>query len=236
MAEIDCSGKTTREINVAIKGLIEQGEVDLLVQEPAARHNLAVAVLNEARITFDNSVGYYCGGMMDGASIEIQGSAGWGLAESMLNGTVVVRGNAGNGAAASIRGGTVVIHGDAAARLGVAMKGGLILVAGDCGYMAGFMGQRGTMIICGDTGQAFADSMYETTCFVGGEIAELGNDAVIEAPTSDDRTFLGVTLAQFLPEHLRKSPDEIKGFKKVVSGRKLWNFDKSERKVWREAL
>ena len=236
MAEVNCAGKTTREINVAIKGLIEQGEVDLLVQEPAARHNLAVAILNQARITFDNSVGYYCGGMMDGASIEIQGSAGWGLAESMLNGTVVVQGNAGNGAAASIRGGTVVIHGDAAARLGVAMKGGLILVAGDCGYMAGFMGQKGTMIICGDTGQAFADSMYETTCFVGGEIAELGNDAVIEAPNSGDQIFLEGTLAQYLPEHLRKSPEEIKRFKKVVSGRKLWNFDKSERKVWREAL
>ena len=236
MAEVNCVGKTTREINVAIKGLIEQGEVDLLVQEPAARHNLAVAILNQARITFDGSVGYYCGGMMDGASIDIQGSAGWGLAESMLNGTVVVQGNAGNGAAASIRGGTVVIHGDAAARLGVAMKGGLILVGGDCGYMAGFMGQKGTMIICGDTGHAFADSMYETTCFVGGEVAELGNDAVIEVPSSEDQTFLEVTLAEHLPEHLRKSPEEIKRFKKIVSGRKLWNFDKSERSLWREAL
>ncbi len=236
MAEIDCTGQTTREINVAIKGLMERGEVDVLVHEPAARHNLAVAVLNQARITFDGSVGYYCGGMIDGASIEVRGSAGWGLAESMLSGTVVVGGSAGNGAAASIRGGTVVIHGDAAARLGVAMKGGLIVVAGNCGYMAGFMGQDGTMIICGDAGQAFADSMYETTCFVGGKIAELGNDAVIEAPTSEDQDFLRETLAQHLPEHPRKSPEEIERFKKVVSGRQLWNFNKSERTLWREAL
>jgi len=92
------------------------------------------------------------------------------------------------------------------------------------------------MIICGDTGQAFADSMYETTCFVGGEISELGNDAVIETPNSTDRNFLEVTLAEYLPEHLRKSPEEIKRFKKVVSGRKLWTFDKNEREVWREAL
>ena len=236
MAEVNCAGKTTREVNVAIKGLIEQGEVDLLVQEPAARHNLAVALLSQVRITFDDSVGYYCGGMMDGASIEIHGSAGWGLAESMLSGTVVVQGNAGNGAAASIRDGTVVVHGDAAARLGVAMKGGLIVVAGNCGYMAGFMGQKGTMIVCGDTGHAFADSMYETTCFVGGEIAELGNDAVVEAPDSDDQAFLEATLSEHLPEHLRKSPEEIKRFKKVLSGRKLWSFDKSERDLWREAL
>ena len=236
MAEINCTGRTTREINRAIKEQIGRGEVDVLVREPLARHNLAVAVLDPARVVFDGSVGYYCGGMIDGATIEVRGSAGWGLAESMLSGRVVVRGSAGNGAAASIRGGTVVIHDDAAARLGVAMKGGLVLVAGNCGYMAGFMGQAGTMVVLGNTGRAFADSMYQTTCFVGGEIAELGNDAVIEAPTSEDQDLLREVLAEHLPGHPRASPAEIGRFKKVVSGRQLWNFDKNERTLWREAL
>ena len=111
------------------------------------------------------------------------------------------------------------------------MKGGLIVVSGDCGYMAGFMGQKGTMIICGDTGEAFADSMYETVCYVGGEVGDLGNDAIIEAPTDEDSAYLRSTLA----EHLGEERD-VSGFKKVVAGRKLWNFDKNERAAWREAL
>jgi len=231
MAAIISDGKSTHEINSEIKRLIAQGETDLRIKGPGARHNLGVAVLQPVHMTFDGSVGYYCAGMIDGPTVKIKGSAGWGLAESMLDGTVVVEGNAGNGAGAAIRGGTVIIHGDAAARLGVSMKGGLILVAGNCGYMAGFMGQKGTLIVCGDAGEAFADSMYATTAFVGGRVAELGNDAVIEEPTATDLAFLEKTLSHYLPH---QTP--IQNFKKVVSGRKLWNFDKEERALWREAL
>lgn len=231
MAEISCEGKTTREINAGIKEFVARGERDILVQGTGARHNLGVAIVEPARIVFDGSVGYYCAGMIDGPEVEIRGSAGWGLAESMLNGKVRVRGSVGNGAAASIRNGTVVVHGHAAARLGVAMKGGLVLVEGNCGYMTGFMGQKGTIVVCGDAGEAFADSMYETVCFVGGQITDLGNDAVVEEPTPEEFAFLAATL----PGYFEVSAD-VQRFKKVVSGRKLWNFDKDEREVWREAL
>ena len=148
-----------------------------------------------------------------------------------MKGTVIVHGNVGNGTAASIRGGTVVVHGHASARLGVAMKGGLVVVTGNCGYMAGFMGQKGTLIVCGDTAEAFADSMYETVCFVGGSIAELGNDAVIEEPIEKDLAFLESSLSQYLPEK-----KDVSNFKKVIAGRKLWNFDKNERTAWREVF
>src|ERR671924_762374 len=205
MAEISCEGKTTREINAAIRRLMAQGETELVVRPRGARHNLGVATVQPVQLTFAGSVGYYCVGMSDGPTVEIHGSAGWGLAESLLSGTVIVHGNVGNGAAASIRGGTVVIHGDAAARAGVSMKGGTLLIAGNCGYMAGFMAQKGTMIICGDTGEAFADSMYETVCFVGGRIAGLGTDAVIENPSSDDAEFLDSKLAQWIPSEMRNN-------------------------------
>ena len=236
MAEIICDNQSTRHINLQIKQLINQGETTLLIKESKARHNLGVAILQPVNITFDGSVGYYCAGMIDGPTIRIKGSAGWGLAESMMNGTVIVEGCVGNGAAASIRGGTVVIHDDAAARLGVSMKGGLILVAGNCGYMAGFMAQKGVIIVCGDTGEAFADSMYESVCFVGGEIAELGNDAVIEEPTEEDLRFLTHTLSHHLPQKSRHLSNDIHKYKKIVAGRKLWNFNKKEREIWREAL
>ena len=232
MAEIISSSRLTREINADIRRAIAAGEREIVVMEPGARHNLGVAVLAPVRIRFAGSVGYYCAGLIDGPRIEIDESAGWGLAESMMSGEVMVRGSAGNGAAAAIRGGTVVIHGDAAARLGVSMKGGTVLVAGNCGYMAGFMGQKGRLVVCGDAGDAFADSLYETECFVGGSIAGLGTDAVVDEPSNDDAAWLDSTLAKYLPYASRRGKD----FKKVVAGRKLWNFDKREWKVWQEAL
>jgi methylamine---glutamate N-methyltransferase subunit B len=236
LGEVNCEGRSTREINAEIRRQIRRGETDIVVRDPGARHNLGVAIIEPANVRFEGSVGYYCGGLIDGPHYEIAGSAGWGLAESMMSGHVLVRGSVGNGAAAALRGGTVVIHGDAAARLGVSIKGGTVLVAGNCGYMAGFMGQKGTIIVCGDAGHAFADSMYETVCFVRGRIAELGTDAVIEEPNPKDVEFLDSVLGQHLPEEIRNNKPAGRDFKKVVAGRKLWNFDKREWKLWQEAL
>jgi glutamate synthase domain-containing protein 3 len=236
MGEVNCEGRTTREINVEIKQQMQLGENPITVRNPGARHNLGVAILQPVTVRLEGSVGYYCAGLIDGATFEVAGSAGWGLAESMMNGLVTVRGSAGNGAAAAIRGGTIVIHGDAAARLGISMKGGTVIVAGNCGYMAGFMAQKGTLIVCGDAGEAFADSMYETVCFVGGKIAGLGTDAVLETPTPDDAKSIDTLLAQCFDPEARQRLPAGSVFKKVVSGRKLWNFDKREWKTWQEAL
>lgn len=226
---IDCRNRTVREINVLLREAISQGHVHIDMLEPDARHNLGVALLCPVHVVFNGSVGYYCGGMMDGAHLEVRGSAGWGAAESMLNGTLIIDGNAGSGVAASIRGGTVVVRGDAAARAGVSMKGGALLIGGSCGPMAGFMMQKGRIVICGDAGDALADSMYEGVIFVGGQIANLGNDAVIEEPTAEDRAWIN----ELLVTYRMSGPT---AFRKVVSGRKLWNFDRRELEVWKAAL
>ncbi len=226
---IDCRGKTTREINRELRQAVAAGHADVRVVEPDARHNLAVALLRPVRVVFEGSVGYYCAGMMDGGHVEVRGSSGWGTAESMMGGTVIVDGNAGSGVAASIRGGTVVVRGDAAARAGVSMKGGTLLIGGSCGYMAGFMMQKGRIVVCGDAGDALADSMYEGVVFVGGKIEALGNDAVVEAPSAEDEAALRELLAAY----------DVPGpaaFKKVVSGRRLWNFDRKELNIWKAAL
>jgi methylamine---glutamate N-methyltransferase subunit B len=236
MAEIDAAGRSAREVNAAIRKLIAESSTDITVLNPEARHNLAVAILHGVHIRIAGSAGYYCGGLGDGASIEIDGSAGWGLAESMLSGTIHVHGNAGSGAAAALRNGTVVVHGDAAARLGVSMKGGAVIVAGNCGYMAGFMAQKGTLIICGDAGEAFADSMYAAVCYVGGKIASLGTDAVLSALDPAEIEWLEATLSAHLPPAVRRGKPAAADFKKVIAGRKLWNFDKREWRTWQEAL
>jgi formylmethanofuran dehydrogenase subunit C len=146
----------------------------------------------------------------------------------MMNGTVRVMGDAGSGAGAAIRGGTLAITGDAAARAGVSMKGGTLLIGGDCGYMTGFMGQKGRIIICGDAGEALGDSMYETVIYVGGKIHDLGNDAVVEEPDEADLAMLYATLRTY-------GLDPNREWKRVVSGRKLWNFDQKDA-AWRSIL
>jgi glutamate synthase domain-containing protein 3 len=227
--QVECTGKTTREINQEIRRLIGDGEKGIVVLRPQARHNLGVAVLQPVKLIFEGSVGYYCAGMVDRPSIEIRGSAGWGVAEGMMSGTVIIEQNAGNSAAASIRGGTVVIRGSAGARAGIAMKGGTLIIQGNCGYMTGFMMQKGTIIVCGDAGEALGDSMYEGQIFVGGSIAELGNDAVTQEPTPEDDEFLASLLTQYGIMHPR-------AFQKIVAGRRLWRFDKKEFATWKEAL
>jgi glutamate synthase domain-containing protein 3 len=226
---VDCANRSVREINVAIRAAIDAGEREITVRNPGARHNIAVAILQDVKITVEGPVGYYCGGMSDGVQLEVHGSAGWGLAECLMSGTVVVDGSAGNGAAASIRGGTVVVRGDASARAGIAMKGGTLIVGGRAGYMTGFMMQRGTIIVCGDAGPALADSMYEGIVYVGGEIEELGNDTVVSDASAEETAEIRAALAR----HDVKGPER---FRKVVSGRKLWNYDTKEREAWKAAF
>lgn len=227
--KLTCRGLSTRDVNRALRAAILEGHTTLHLMEPDARHNLAVALLQPVRVVVEGSVGYYCGGMMDGATIEIQGNAGWGTAESMLNGTVLIDGNAGSAVAASIRGGTVVVRRDASSRAGVSMKGGTLIVGGNCGAMAGFMMQKGTIVIVGDVGEAVGDSMYEGIIYVGGAVASLGNDAVIADADADETRGLG----ELLEAHALRAPAR---FRKIVSGRKLWNFDRNERELWKVAL
>ena len=225
---LDADSLTLRQVNVGIRAALADGR-EVLVSNTGARHNLGVALIQSGRVTFDGSVGYYCGGMNDGATIRITGSAGWGVAEGMLSGTVVVEGNAGNGAAAAIRGGTVVVKGDCASRAGVSMKGGLLLIAGDAGYMTGFMMQKGIVAILGSAGEALADSMYSGVILIAGEVASLGNDAVFEDPLAEELALVAETCRAngiTPPTKLRR----------IVAGRKLWNFHHSEIETWREAM
>src|SRR5262249_23046894 len=102
-------------------------------------------------------------------------------------------------------------------------------IGGNCGYMAGFMMQKGCIVICGDAGDALADSMYEGVVYVGGRIEALGNDAVRADVTQEERDALLAPLDTYKV----KAP---LSFQKIVSGRKLWNFDKKELDVWKAAL
>jgi glutamate synthase domain-containing protein 3 len=230
LATVDAHGRTSREVNQEIRRLVAEGARAIEVLNPGSRHNLAVGILEPARIVFRGDVGYFCGGLSDGLELEVEGDAGWSLGADMMSGKIVVHGSAGSSTAASIRGGLVVVMGSSGARTGIAVKGGTIVVAGSVGYMSGFMMQKGRLVVCGDAGEAFGDSMYQGELFCGGAIADLGSDTVLEEPTAGDRAWLEEVLA---PYGLGPKRGE---WTKVRSAGKLWRYDKKEFAVWREAL
>jgi methylamine---glutamate N-methyltransferase subunit B len=226
---IDCSDLPVRAINRAIRSAVAEGTMAIVLQNPAARHNLGVALPAGVTLTIDGSAGYYVAGLNDGATVAVRGSAGWGAAESMHTGTVTIDGDAGNAVAASIRDGTVVVRGNASTRAGIALKGGALIVGGDVGPMAAFMMQKGILVVCGDAGDGVADSMYAGTVYVGGKTGELGADAVDDDFTATDRDLvLGLLDRWKVPAPAR--------FRKLISGRKLWNFEKADLHLWKTAL
>lgn len=229
-AVVDCAELTTREVNRAIRHHTAEGAPEVVVENPGARHALAVAIEGNATIRFTGSVGWYAAGMNQGPHVVVEGNCGWGIAECMTEGRVEVRGNAGSGTAASIRGGQVFVRGDAGARAGIAMKGGTLIVGGDAGYMSGFMMQRGTLIICGDAAEGLGDSLYEGVIYVAGRVASLGADAEERELTEDDGIALRRTLEPYGIDAGSLS------FRRVESGRRLWNFSAREPELWRSAL
>jgi glutamate synthase domain-containing protein 3 len=226
---VDAHGRSTREVNEELRSLVAAGRREIEVLNPGSRHNLAVGILEPARIAFRGDVGYFCGGLSDGLELEIEGDAGWSLGADMMSGSAVVHGSTGSSTGPSIRGGTIVVMGNAGARTAIALKGGTVIVAGSTGYMTGFMAQRGRLVVCGNAGPAFGDSMYEAELFCGGEITDLGSDTVVEEPGEADAAWLAETLAPY-------GLGPTRSWRKVRSAGKLWRYDKKEFATWKHAL
>ena len=222
MVDIDLRSLTTREFTVRLKEQASNGTGKIRVLNPQARHNLAVGIFSRCKITFEGSVGYFCSSLMDGPEVTINGNAGWALADNLMSGRVVVTKNAGASVASTMRGGEVAVHGNAGARAGISMKGGTLVIKGNSGFLTGFMMQKGKIIVCGDVGDAVGDSMYEGVIYVAGEVGSLGSDALLEETTEEDLLLIWDVLE-------RNGIERPAKFRKIVSAKKLYHFDKLER-------
>src|SRR5947209_18782202 len=106
---LDCAKLTTREINTSIKRLALEGETEIHLVNPDARHSLGVAVFDPITIVVEGTAGYFCGAMNDSASFHILGNTGWSAGECMLYGEIVYVLSADIGSEASIIACTVVV-------------------------------------------------------------------------------------------------------------------------------
>ena len=221
MAILDASNISTRQLNSRLKELVKEEE-SITISNPNARHNIAVAIHEHCKIHIDGSVGYYSASLLDGPDITIDGNAGWALGENMMSGKITLQKDAGASLASSMRGGEIFVGGNAGARAGISMKGGTLLVKGNTGFLTGFMMQKGRIIVCGDVGEAVGDSMYEGTIYVAGKIGSLGNDAKIEQVSEAELIDIWEVLGKY-------GIHEKLAFTKIISAKKLYNFDALER-------
>ena len=200
---IEAVDRSTREVNRLIRHAIEQGQHDIHVYDPRGRHSLGVALFEPVHLIFAGSVGFYCGAMGDGPTIEIHGSAGWSTGEGLQSGSIVVRGHAGNATGAAIHGGKVCVQGNAAARTGIALGGGMVVIGGDVGYMSGFMMRHGDLIVCGNAGERLGHGMNGGRIFVAGLVKQLGEGVVEAEPTPEERAYVAETVAAAGLSHTR---------------------------------
>ena len=230
--DVDFNKRTTIDVkkldcvavNKKIKALIKKGYGTIVLKNPGAKHSLGVGILNKLNLIVEGSLGYFGVGSIDGPVVRISGRVGWSCAENMMAGKVVIEKNAGSCFGAAIRGGDLICKGSVGARTGIDMKGGTIIIGGDAGAFTGFMMQRGRIIILGDVGINLGDSMYDGTIFVGGEIGSYGSDAVDSELTSSDQDWLKRKLkVAEIGENF-----DVSKMKKIVAGKKLWNYDNLE--------
>ena len=230
--DVDFNKRTTIDVkkldcvvvNKKIKDLMKKGYGTIVLKNPGAKHSLGVGILNKLNLIIEGSLGYFGVGSIDGPVVRISGRVGWSCAENMMAGKVVIEKNAGSCFGAAVRGGDLICKGSVGARSGIDMKGGTIIVGGNAGAFTGFMMQRGRIIILGDVGPNLGDSLYDGTIFVGGKIKSLGADAVEAEMTDLDRFWLKRKLKV---AEIDKKIDYSK-MTKIVSGKKLWNYDNLE--------
>lgn len=214
-----------REVNAEIRAALSAGR-DVQVTDTRSRHNLGVGLPAGATVHFAGSVGYYCGGLNDGANIEVERNAGWAVGEAMATGEILVNGYAGMSAGASMRGGLLHIRGDAGPRCGVAMKGGDILVEGRLGYLSGFMAHAGRIIALGGADDACADSLWGGEVWLAQPPKSLGVDTRIAEPDPDEVAAVNALLAA------RGIPDAPREWHKIVSAQRLWHFESRDAGAW----
>ena len=217
---IDLDTASVRDLNAALHALAGTSNLaPVHVRNPRGRHALAVGVDVPVDILLDGPVGYYAGGMNDGARIVIAGNAATGVAENMMSGSVRVHGDASQSAGATAHGGLLVIEGNAGARCGISMKGVDIVVGGSVGHMSAFMAQSGTLVVCGDAGEALGDSIYEARLFVRGAVRSLGADCEEKPMGAAERALVASLL-----DRAGMAGIDAASFRCFGSARRLYHF------------
>ena len=214
MVTLDLAELTVRQANEQIREYGEKSE-DVEVLNPDSKHHIGVGLTSPINVHVRGSAGYFCAGLSDSANFIIDNNVGWGAGDNIYKGSVVVGGNAGAIAGVAIRGGEVVIKGNMGSRSGQVMKAGTLCCAGNANFMAGYMMYGGRIIILGDSGERIGEDMSAGDIYVGGDLQELGSDAIQTDLPQDELD----EIREFLDRYELKFTGTLK--KIINAGKKL---------------
>jgi glutamate synthase domain-containing protein 3 len=211
MSTIDLEGKTPREAN----RLVRQHAINedkIVVENPHSIHFLCAGLDPEREVEIEvmGDLGYYAASMVNNVKIRINGRAGWYPADNMTSGRVVITKDGGDGAGQGMYGGTLVVHGNTNSRTGQLMKNGLIIVKGNSGFMTGLYMMNGRIVVCGNLEDFAGESIIGGAIYFGGEYGSLGKNAVVEAVSGQEESWLRDTLRENAVE------SDVKGFRKIT--------------------
>ena len=225
MITVDVGQRPIKEVHLELNEAYASGQ-PIRVVNTLSRHNLGVGMPPGVDITFEGSVGYYCGGLNTGAKVNVERNAGWACGEGMSEGHITVGGYCGMSCGAAMTGGTIHVKGDAGPRCGVGMKAGNIIVEGKIGYQSGFMAHGGKIIALGGAGDSCADALWEGEVWVAGPVESLGVDVNVVEPTAEEVAEVDAILD---PLGL---VDSSRDWRKMVSGQRLWFFESRDASAW----
>src|SRR3972149_6680067 len=139
--------------------------------------------------------------------VTFKGSVGYYCGGLSNGGLVDIVGNAGWGIGESMARGLIRVRGSVGQSVGASLRGGTIVVEGDAGPRAGVAQKGGVVVVGGSIG------------FLSGFMAQRGKLIA-----------LGDDIESIIAEV--GFPLKVREWKKIVSGRKLWYFDKREGQTW----
>jgi len=200
--------QSSREINQQINQEIRKNGV--VKVKSHGQDSIAVGVDKKAKITVDGSAGDFFGALVNGASLTLNGNAGRFAGDVMRNGKITINGNCGEGTGMYMYGGQIAVNGDGGDNIGQISKGGAILITGNAGDFVGLYLTGGDIVVLKNIGKKTGDWMIKGRIFVGGKIANLGNNTTIQQLNNDDRKFLNTLFAQ---NNIKNS---LKNIKKIV--------------------
>ena len=91
---VEVGDRHIREINEEIQDLCRKNK-KIRIINTLSRHNLGIGLPPNCELSFEGSVGYFCGGLNTGAKLSIERNAGWACGEGMSDGMITVGGYAG---------------------------------------------------------------------------------------------------------------------------------------------
>lgn len=199
MQVLDAKNVYFKELNSAIKGVLNSGHNEIYIKNVEGQRYIADGISGSQKLFIEGIPGNDMAAYMDGPEVVVKGNAQDAMGNTMNSGRIVVYGNTGDTAGYAMRGGEIYIKGNAGYRVGIHMKEypgkrPAIVVGGKAGDFLGEYMAGGIIILLGldmpDNGEIAGNycgtGMHGGSIFIRGNIEAYKLGKEVKAVEADD--------------------------------------------------